>query len=164
MKHRALRAALAGLLAIGALGFGACSDDDNDEPEQRQDGRLEADASGTVPSTTATVAETPSIEPNPNDDNLTPTGNTIELINADIRQEFEGEQWFAEMQQLDMSGDTLVVVMAEGASEDAVLQACTAVAGRAYSNQFPVQVQQIRVDNASGDTLATATGPQCQSA
>lgn len=161
MRLNRLRTAGMSLLAIGALAFGACSDDDG--------GGTETSTPDTQPGAGTTVPGVPT-EPGPNQPAETPDfppkiDEAARFAEEAIRADFAERAWMAAVVEVVAEDTAMVMIMDTSMADlddEALLEACTALAAEAFADTGldPVVIEA-RLEDLEGNELRSADGPQC---
>lgn len=161
MKPGRLRTAGMSLLALGALAFGACGDDDGDATE--------TSTPDTQPGASTTVPGDPT-QPGPNQPGETPNfppkiDEAARFAEEEIRAEFADRPWIAAVVEVIAEDTDMVMVMDTDAAElddEALLEACTALAGEAFADTGldPVVIEA-RLEDLEGNELRSTDSSQC---
>lgn len=83
----------------------------------------------------------------------------------EIRAEFAERDWIDALVEVKADDAAMVMVMDQSAAEldeESLDEACTALAGEAYSDEgFEPVVVEARVEDLDGNVLKATDGPQC---
>ena len=95
----------------------------------------------------------------------TVTGDPATVLREKLDADFSEEEWYSAIESLQVDGsDALVLTFnnaAAGVDALGIEQACTALAGTVFGVPSSFGIEEVRVESAAGDVLATASGTQC---